>query len=45
MIVKNYKFGQIKQLLNNYGFKLIKKKNKMLFRKSFEYIFENQKNN
>ena len=44
MIVKNYKFGQIKQLLNNYGFKLIKK-NKMLFRKSFEYIFENQKNN
>ena len=44
MIVKNYKFGQIKQLLNNYGFKLIKK-NKLLFRKSFEYIFENQKNN
>ena len=44
MIVKSYKFGQIKQLLNNYGFKLIKK-NKMLFRKSFEYIFENQKNN
>ena len=41
MIVKNYKFGQIKKLLNDYGFKLIKK-NKMLFRKSFEYVFENQ---
>lgn len=44
MIIKNYNFGQIKKLLNDYGFEMIKK-NKMLFRKSFEYIFENQKNN
>ncbi len=42
MIIKNYKFGDIHQLLNNKNFMMIKK-SKMLFRKSFEYIYENQK--
>ena len=42
MIIKNYKFGDIHQLLENYGFKMIKK-SKMFFRKSFEYVYENQK--
>jgi len=44
MIIKNYKFGDIHQLLENYGFKMIKK-SKMFFRKSFEYVYENQKTN
>lgn len=44
MIIKNYKFGDIHQLLENYGFKMIKK-SKMFFRKSFEYVYENQKSN
>ena len=43
MILKNYKFSQINKLLNDYGFSMVKK-NKMLFRKSFEYIFENKIN-
>ena len=42
MIIKNYKFGDIHQLLNNKDFMMIKK-SKMLFRKSFEYIYENKK--
>ena len=41
MIIKNYTFGQINSLLREYGFKMVKK-NKMLFRKSFEYVYENQ---
>ena len=40
MILKNYKFRDINKLLENYGFKKIMK-NKMLFRKSFEYLYEN----
>ena len=40
MILKNYKFRDINKLLANYGFKKIMK-NKMLFRKSFEYLYEN----
>ena len=43
MLMKNYKFGDIHQLLKNKDFMMIKK-SKMLFRKSFEYIYENQKN-
>ncbi|MDA9678500.1 FkbM family methyltransferase [Candidatus Pelagibacter sp.] len=42
MIIKNYKFGDIHKLLENQSFKMIKK-SKMLFRKSFEYVYENQK--
>ena len=42
MIIKNYKFGDIHKLLEDKGFKMIKK-SKMLFRKSFEYVYENQK--
>jgi len=41
MIIKNYKFGDIHQLLKNNGFIMIQK-SKMLFRKSFEYVYENQ---
>ena len=41
MIVKNYKFGDIHNFLRNKGFKMIKK-SKMIFRKSFEYVYENQ---
>ena len=41
MIIKNYKFRDINELLQKYGFKKIIK-NKMLFRKSFEYLYENQ---
>ena len=44
MIIKNYKFREINQLLNNFGFKKIFK-SKMLFRKSFEYVYENRNNN
>jgi FkbM family methyltransferase len=44
MILKNYKFGDIHQLLTHKGFKMIKK-SKMIFRKSFEYVYENIKNN
>ena len=43
MIIKDYKFGDIHQLLKSYGFKMLKK-SKMLFRKSFEYVYENKKN-
>ena len=43
MIIKNYKFGDIHNLLKDKGFKMIKK-SKMIFRKSFEYVYENQKN-
>ena len=43
MIIKNYKFREINQLLNNFGFKKIFK-SKMLFRKSFEYVYENRNN-
>jgi FkbM family methyltransferase len=42
MIIKNYKFKDIHKLLKSYGFIMIKK-SKMLFRKSFEYIYENKK--
>jgi FkbM family methyltransferase len=41
MIIKNYKFGDIHRLLKNNGFIMIQK-SKMLFRKSFEYVYENQ---
>ena len=40
MIIKNYKFLDINQTLKNFGFKKIYK-SKMLFRKSFEYIYIN----
>lgn len=40
MIIKNYKFLDINQTLKNFGFKKIYK-SKMLFRKSFEYIYRN----
>jgi len=42
MIIKNYKFSDIHYLLKSYGFIKIKK-SKMMFRKSFEYVYENQK--
>ncbi len=42
MIIKNYKFTDIHCLLKSYGFIKIKK-SKMIFRKSFEYVYENQK--
>ena len=41
MIIKDYKFKDIHELLKEYGFKMIKK-SKMLFRKSFEYVYENK---
>ena len=41
MIIKNYKFSDIHKLLKSYGFVRIMK-SKMLFRKSFEYIYENK---
>jgi FkbM family methyltransferase len=41
MIIKDYKFGDINKLLKDKGFSMIKK-SKMLFRKSFEYVYENQ---
>tara|TARA_S200000501_G_scaffold51347_1_gene41248 strand:+ start:205 stop:921 length:717 start_codon:yes stop_codon:yes gene_type:complete len=41
MIIKDYKFSDIHQLLKIKGFVMIKK-SKMLFRKSFEYVYENQ---
>ena len=40
MIKKGYKFNDINQLLTQSGFKQIFK-NKMIFRKSFEYIYIN----
>ena len=43
MILKNYTFTDIHELLKSYGFGMIKK-HKMLFRKSFEYIYENKIN-
>ncbi len=42
MIIKNYKFGDIHNLLINNNFKQIYKY-KMPFRKTFEYIYENKK--
>ena len=41
MIIKNYNFGDIHKLLKSKNFIMIKK-SKMIFRKSFEYIYENQ---
>ena len=41
MIIKNYKFQDINELLKEKSFIMIKK-SKMIFRKSFEYIYENQ---
>ena len=41
MIIKNYKFSQINEYLNKYNFKKILKI-KMPFRKTFEYIYENE---
>ncbi len=43
MIIKNYKFTDIHKLLRDFDFKMIKK-SKMIFRKSFEYVYENEKN-
>jgi len=43
MIIKDYKFSNIHKLLKDYGFTMIKK-SKMIFRKSFEYVYENKKN-
>ena len=40
MILKNYKFKNINNILLKYGFKKVYK-SKMTFRKSFEYIYEN----
>lgn len=42
MIFKNYKFQDIHSILARYKFKQVMK-SKMLFRKSFEYIYENQR--
>ena len=44
MIIKNYKFGDIHKLLKDRGFLMINK-SKMIFRKSFEYVYENKKIN
>ena len=41
MIIKNYKFSDINNFLIIFDFKKIEK-NKMLFRKSFEYVYENK---
>ena len=41
MIIKNYKFSQINEYLNKYNFKKLFKI-KMPFRKTFEYIYENE---
>jgi FkbM family methyltransferase len=43
MILKNYKFKDIHHLLKDMNFKMIQK-SKMVFRKSFEYVYENQEN-
>jgi len=43
MIIKNYKFSDIHKLLTHKGFKMMKK-SKMVFRKSFEYVYENIRN-
>ena len=40
MIKKNYTFRDINYILNEFGFKKVFK-SKMIFRKSFEYIYEN----
>ena len=40
MIIKNYKFNDINEILLRFGFKKVYK-SKMYFRKSFEYIYEN----
>ena len=42
MIIKNYKFSDIHHLLKSYNFVMIKK-SKMIFRKSFEYVYEKKK--
>lgn len=47
MIIKNYKFSDVHNLLTQYGFKKVYK-SKMIFRKTFEYIYLNssyKKNN
>ena len=41
MILKEYKFKDINNLLLSFGFEMISK-NKMAFRKSFEYLYENK---
>ena len=41
MIIKDYKFSDIHKFLKNRGFIMIKK-SKMIFRKSFEYVYENR---
>ena len=41
MIIKNYTFSQINEYLNKYNFKKLFKI-KMPFRKTFEYIYENE---
>ena len=41
MIKKYYKFSDINTVLRNYGF-IKKYKSKMIFRKSFEYIYVNK---
>jgi len=43
MVKKNYKYSDLKNFLNENNFNL-KYKIKMNFRKTFEYIFENEKN-
>ena len=40
MIKKNYTFRDINYILKKFGFKKVFK-SKMIFRKSFEYIYEN----
>ena len=42
MLIKNYKFSDIHKLLQNNGFRRIYK-TKMPLRKSFDYIYENEK--
>ena len=44
MLIKNYKFSDINELLINNNFKKIFK-SKMYFRKTFEYIYENSRFN
>ena len=41
MIIKDYKFRDIHNYLSSFNFKQVYK-SKMFFRKSFEYIYENQ---
>jgi len=41
MIIKDYKFSDIHKFLKDNNFSMIKK-TKMIFRKSFEYVYENK---